>query len=458
MVTREECADLSNAVIDFSTPEGWTMLENTETGTGLAVAVYARDANNDSKFDDYVVAFRATEISSINDLFNDLQIGLDQVPTQYNDAVDFYEQFKQNNPNFESNNNNNVVFTGYSLGSALAQLMGATYESTPDSHYSETHAFNGPGTNHLLDNLNLDNNIEYTTVNNYINMSDVIGNLAETQLLNLFPIGKHVGNINYLSPAPLGDSFLGSHRVYDTEPIDTSAIADWTFRDAYSLWWFDKDNTTTSKGDLDPTGLTPSHQNLYDAVTKVLQLEISDEALRYKTTKNLGFSIKGEIAVDNAESNLIIGSVGEDYLFGNEGNDTIDGGYGWDYLQGGEGNDTYSFFSGSGFDTVVDGEGENDTFKFDSTVSKNDIVLFAIGGDIIVDYGEYAYQDQIVLKNQNTGRFELSNGMYLDEADINQIVQDITTYTVDNNIELTEISDIKDNTNLAAIVTNAWHA
>jgi Ca2+-binding RTX toxin-like protein len=58
-------------------------------------------------------------------------------------------------------------------------------------------------------------------------------------------------------------------------------------------------------------------------------------------------------------NDIILGSMGDDVIYGGEGDDHITGGLGNDLLYGGAGNDTYYVNAGDGVDTIEDKEGNN---------------------------------------------------------------------------------------------------
>jgi hypothetical protein len=70
--------------------------------------------------------------------------------------------------------------------------------------------------------------------------------------------------------------------------------------------------------------------------------------------------------------------------------------------------------------------------------------------------------DKITIVNQTTASndidlLELNNGYYLTDANINQVIQDMTAYATNNSISLTSLNDVKNDANLMAIVNGAWH-
>lgn len=88
-------------------------------------------------------------------------------------------------------------------------------------------------------------------------------------------------------------------------------------------------------------------------------------------------------------NDVVIGTAGEDRLFGENGNDVISGGSGHDLLNGGRGND--SLFGQNGNDFLIGGRGDDrltgghgrDTFIFGAN-NGNDLVFdFDVTADII---------------------------------------------------------------------------
>ena len=71
--------------------------------------------------------------------------------------------------------------------------------------------------------------------------------------------------------------------------------------------------------------------------------------------------------------------------------------------------------------------------------------------------------DLITIQGQSTAstvveRFELSNGQYMSDADVNQTLSDMASYAATNSISLTSLDDVKNDANLVAIVNGGWHS
>jgi Ca2+-binding RTX toxin-like protein len=175
-------------------------------------------------------------------------------------------------------------------------------------------------------------------------------------------------------------------------------------------------------------------------------------------SKYIGTNNNDEI-VANTQSNFISAGDGNDIINADLGNDTIIGGSGNDRLDGSYGDDTYIFNSGDGNDTISEYTG-NDLIQFSESVDKLNIAVFQDGNNLIIDYGESGGQDKITILNQQNSTYtveklELSDGSYIANSEINQIIQNMTAYAANNSIEFTNIDSVKNNEDLMALVANS---
>jgi Ca2+-binding RTX toxin-like protein/subtilisin-like proprotein convertase family protein len=167
----------------------------------------------------------------------------------------------------------------------------------------------------------------------------------------------------------------------------------------------------------------------------------------------------------NTSDNVLLGNTGANMLSGMAGNDTLDGVTGADTLKGGAGNDKYIFSLGDGVDSVQEVDstaGNSDTLSFDASVIKANIALFMSGNDLQIGYKNNA-TDQITVVNQQLAsgsieRFQANDGTILTNADVNLVIQQMSSYATANSVSFTSLSDVENNTNLMAIVNGAWHA
>ena len=119
----KELQELSKYVYkerDSKLPTGWLSIkpyENKDTGF-YAEAFY--------KNDKVVIAIRGTDMgrgrSELGkDGINDLNLSIKGIPAQYADAEKFYSEIKKTFPNQE------IIFTGHSLGGSLSQILGSQF-------------------------------------------------------------------------------------------------------------------------------------------------------------------------------------------------------------------------------------------------------------------------------------------------------------------------------------------
>lgn len=120
----------------------------------------------------FTIAMRGTELNDIGDMSDDGNMYFGKkLPNQYVDAQKFYEKVRKDFPDQE------IIFTGHSLGGSLAQLM-----SNKTGHEAVT--FNAYGVADLLQG-----NINDTGFNTNI----------DNQLGNTYIISNDNKNANYIT-------------------------------------------------------------------------------------------------------------------------------------------------------------------------------------------------------------------------------------------------------------------
>ncbi|MCK9395813.1 MAG: hypothetical protein M0Q44_09510, partial [Methylobacter sp.] len=100
----------------------------------------------------------------------------------------------------------------------------------------------------------------------------------------------------------------------------------------------------------------------------------------------------------------IVGTTGNDSLYGDSWNNTLDGGAGNDTLHGGAGNDTYLFNLGDGQDTIYEADstaGNVDTLRFGAGIAASNIIFTYSGNDLLLSIK--GATDQVILQNWNYG-------------------------------------------------------
>ncbi len=163
----------------------------------------------------------------------------------------------------------------------------------------------------------------------------------------------------------------------------------------------------------------------------------------------------------NSGDDALVGGDGNDLLLGGSGNDRLWGDQGHDILNGGTGDDTYTFNLGDGSDILCDQSG-TDTIEFAADVVKEEIAFLKTGTTMKIGYG---VDDQITMNNyadSETGnRIEtitLADGSYMTDADINDLIQQMSAYATTEGISLNSIDDVKQQEPLMAMIADTWHA
>lgn len=98
--------------------QGWKVLDTHSTNSGVNICVF--NISNETLF-----AIRGTEVFTRNvqeikrDFTADGAMVAAKIPRQYKHAEEYYESIKDKYPN--------IIFTGYSLGGSIAQMLGGKY-------------------------------------------------------------------------------------------------------------------------------------------------------------------------------------------------------------------------------------------------------------------------------------------------------------------------------------------
>lgn len=249
--------------------------------------------------------------------------------------------------------------------------------------------------------------------------------------------------------------------------------------DSYDYYYFQdnwgQDTISDSSGTWDRVSFDSVSNNLTINLTSSGSAEVSDgtNTVNWSSSEIEDvFAGQGQDSVTgNSANNSIWGFWGNDTLVGGAGADTLDGGGDNDVLSGGTandtlyggaGNDTYQFATGDGQDVISDTE-NSDTVLFDTSVSLANVVFYQTGaGNLQIGYTNSS-GDLITIQGQNNSgtaveRFELNNGQYMTDADVNQVLSDMSAYATTNSISLTSLDDVKADANLVAIVNGGWHS
>jgi trimeric autotransporter adhesin len=124
----------------------------------------------------------------------------------------------------------------------------------------------------------------------------------------------------------------------------------------------------------------------------------------------------------NSGNNLLEGGSGADNLNGSAGNDTLDGGIGNDQLYGDSGSDTYLFIRGSGQDTISDYqmEGESNLLQFGPDILSSDVIFtHEPNGDLKISI--IGSTDSVTIKNwYNYPSYQLDRIVFGDGSEVDK--------------------------------------
>jgi len=236
-------------------------------------------------------------------------------------------------------------------------------------------------------------------------------------------------------------------------------------------------DTITLSGALDTVDLSKIHSSVHATMWNTSAHEVSDGTNTIDwigVVKNIKTGLGNDVVYGDNGDNTIETGGGNDTVDGGRGNDTIIGGKGNDVLSGGYNDDTYIFSKGEGHDIVDEygqyGIGGTDTIRFDKSVSQKDVVFFENfeglinnnGDPVDLKVGLADTQDGMIVTNQlpyapAIEKFELADGSYLTDVDVNLVIQSMASYAVSHGIAFNNITDVENNANLMSIVNSAWH-
>ena len=163
----------------------------------------------------------------------------------------------------------------------------------------------------------------------------------------------------------------------------------------------------------------------------------------------------------NSGDDALIGGEGADRLWGGSGTDRLWGDQGNDSLLGGKNNDTYIFNLGDGNDTIYDQSG-TDEIIFAADVTKEEITFLKTGSTMKIGYGT---DDQVTMKHYSdstTGNrietISLADGSYMTDADINQLIQEMSAYAIAEGVSLDNLDNVRQDEQLMTMIAETWHA
>lgn len=192
-----------------SIPKDWVRFsERDNESTGFHAETFYKKGT-------VVISMRGTDPFSYQDIIlNDMAMGTNNLPIQYIDAINYYNEIQQT---FQ---NSKIVFTGHSLGGSLAQLMG-------NLTGNEAVTFNAYGVGNLLNgNINYENskNIRnYGNINDLVFMMNFDNQLGHTQVINSSFDDDFYLTKGYNGSYPQGGRDLVHHKIEHMGNLENSA-------------------------------------------------------------------------------------------------------------------------------------------------------------------------------------------------------------------------------------------
>lgn len=192
-----------------SIPKDWVRFsERDNESTGFHAETFYKKGT-------VVISMRGIDPFSYQDIIlNDMAMGTNNLPIQYIDAINYYNEIQQTFPNSK------IVFTGHSLGGSLAQLMG-------NLTGNEAVTFNAYGVGNLLNgNINYENskNIRnYGNINDLVFMMNFDNQLGHTQVINSSFDDDFYLTKGYNGSYPQGGRDLVHHKIEHMGNLENSA-------------------------------------------------------------------------------------------------------------------------------------------------------------------------------------------------------------------------------------------
>lgn len=195
-------------------------------------------------------------------------------------------------------------------------------------------------------------------------------------------------------------------------------------------------------------------------------IDTVETSLTYTLGANLeNLLLTGTTAINgtgNTLDNILTGNAAANTLDGGTGNDTLISGAGADTLTGGTGNDTYRFGLGDGVDIINNNDAAGmDIVSLGAGIGQSGVGLFRNGNNLEIGYSDI---DKVSVGNffsdvnSMVDKINLTDGSYLTATDINQIIQSMAAYAVNEGIALSSVNDVRNNEQMMSIVANSWHA
>ena len=384
-----------------------------DSSTGFKGAIFQESETNFSV--DIVIGFAASSDDNPQSGVANFEILLSVIPQQFYYAFNLYMETVSYYTNLYPEKTINISFCGWSLGGALAELMGCITGL-------KTYTFGSPGMSEYISNPILKAQLEYYANQIGRNISSDINsytNIENYTLLNdpISTHNKHLGTTYTREPVNIDNEIVNSiHRqVWDIYKNDINFYQlpeDWCFEYSVAILKYDHNYDQTQEAITlilsVSTLVNVGEKELKEAIDILNRIRNNITHKLHYHTGSSDFIIgtdndeKGENILTGSENgnDIIWGNGGQDEVYGlngndiligdsssltiqeieklkrseteinivyfeseNDGNDYLDGGDGEDLLIGGGGNDILvggkdkdTLYGGSGNDLLIAGE------------------------------------------------------------------------------------------------------
>jgi len=406
--------NISSLYQDFSSYLSYSSSESGFDGFALK--------NDETK--EIIIVFKGSSDNE-EDLNSVSEILSGHIPTvQLNDADTFYQNVLNSISTGYS-----LSITGFSLGGALAQIIGTKYGT-------ETYTFNALGINSetILNEVNITSDqVNFATTNNLITnfavMNDPIGNIFD-----------HIGTTYYLPPIfPVDDPIESHQNILKTDVLNNLknyfSLTDWSFKESLALWQYDKinngeiPNNTNLLHTFNSVFTQFSDQEITSAFHKAIEILKSNISHDDTYTFTLPSDIDSLISLGGSNDDTISTFNDNDIIYGGDGSDVLTANTGNDFLAGESGDDSYLINKGDGVDFIQDSSGINDTIKFGAGITYDNLIFSKDGNNLIINFNASSSDQIIVYNHFSSGQIEyymFDDGSIVDYYNIDDSLQSQT--------------------------------
>jgi Ca2+-binding RTX toxin-like protein len=389
-----------------------------------------------SPIDARLAAAAFTAYSGALQLFNNMKIGMDSILAALAQSAGYTKAYVgQAGTTVTVNNEFNLILAGagaetFVLGSNIDHILLSTAAGAVTLQGFQTGVsgdqlqFLGVGDSVKVENIAGGIQLVSADGQHYVNL---LG--ANADNFNLYTNLTGVSSISFADFTQAGTRSIEGQRLYDGQVHITQITAS-NFGD-------------TLIGDSEATTLIGGSGNdtfVVEGMGYHIDGGFGKDSVSYAKLGG-GVAVDLKAGTDSLGSTIfqveqVTGSAYRDYITGDTQDNVFDGSGGNDTLTGGGGNDAYLFGRGDGADTVINGIAANSSassvLQLKAGIGADDLWLSRQGNDLVIQIlGTF---DRVTVSNwfanaySELGAIELDNGLALDVASINNLVDVLAAY------------------------------